>query len=185
MKWSFLDLLFPSRCVVCDGLTDCPGEKVCRKCKNQIVYIHDPYCLKCGKQLGQEEKEYCNDCERIRHLYVQGTALYDYGSMADSVFRFKYGGRAEYAAFYGRDLYEKKAEWLAGIRPDALVPVPVHSSRMRSRGYNQAYLIARELSRHCGIPVRNNLIGRTRRTKPLKNLSHEERQNNLKKAFKI
>ena len=185
VKWNFLDLLFPSRCVVCDGLTDCPGEKVCRKCKNQIVYIHDPYCLKCGKQLGQEEKEYCNDCERIRHLYVQGTVLYDYGSMADSVFRFKYGGRAEYAAFYGRDLYEKKAEWLAGIRPDALVPVPVHSSRMRSRGYNQAYLIARELSRHCGIPVRNNLIGRTRRTKPLKNLSHEERQNNLKKAFKI
>ena len=71
---------------------------------------------------GPGRKEYCNDCERIRHLYVQGTALYDYGSMADSVFRFKYGGRAEYAAFYGRDLYEKKAEWLAGIRPDALVP---------------------------------------------------------------
>ena len=185
VKWNFLDLLFPSRCVVCDGLTDYPGEKVCRKCKHQIVYIREPYCLKCGKQLGQEEKEYCSDCERIKHLYVQGTALYDYGSMADSVFRFKYGGRAEYAAFYGRDLYEKKAEWLAGIRPDALVPVPVHSSRMRGRGYNQAYLIARELSRYCGIPVRNNLIGRTRRTKPLKNLSHEERQNNLKKAFKI
>ena len=109
MKWSFLDLLFPSRCVVCDGLTDCPGEKVCRKCKNQIVYIHDPYCLKCGKQLGQEEKEYCNDCERIRHLYVQGTALYDYGSMADSVFRFKYGGGRNMQHFT-EEIYMKRRQ---------------------------------------------------------------------------
>lgn len=171
--------------MVCDELTDQPGEGICRKCKEQIVYIKEPYCLKCGKQLGQEEKEYCSDCERIRHKYVQGTALYDYGSMADSVFRFKYAGRAEYAAFYGRDLFMKKAGWLAGIRPDALVPVPVHPSKMRSRGYNQAYLIARELSGYCGIPVAKKLIGRKIRTQPLKNLSHEERQNNLKKAFKI
>ena len=171
--------------MVCDGLTDQPGEGVCRKCKEQIVYIKEPYCLKCGKQLGQEEKEYCSDCERIRHYYVQGTALYDYGSMADSVFRFKYAGRAEYAAFYGKDLFMKKAGWLAGIRPDALVPVPIHPSKMRSRGYNQAYLIARELSGYCGIPVAKELIGRKLRTQPLKNLSHEERQNNLKRAFKI
>lgn len=171
--------------MVCDGLTDQPGEGVCRKCKEQIVYIKEPYCLKCGKQLGQEEKEYCSDCERIRHYYVQGTALYDYGSMADSVFRFKYAGRAEYAAFYGKDLFMKKAGWLAGIRPDALVPVPIHPSKMRSRGYNQAYLIARELSGYCGIPVEKELIGRKLRTQPLKNLSHEERQNNLKRAFKI
>ena len=72
-----------------------------------------------------------------------------------------------------------------GIKPDALVPVPIHPSRMRSRGYNQAYLIARELSKRCGIPIAKGLIGRNLRTQPLKNLSHEERQNNLKKAFKI
>lgn len=185
IKRNLLDYLFPSRCVVCDGLVDRRGEGICGKCKKQIVYVREPYCLKCGKQLSQEEKEYCSDCERIRHIYVQGTALYDYGSMADSVFRFKYAGRTEYAVFYGKDLYEKKARWLAGIRPDALVPVPVHPSRMRSRGYNQAELIARELSKHCGIPVAKKIIGRNLRTQPLKNLSHEERQNNLKRAFKI
>lgn len=184
-KWNLVNYLFPPRCVVCDGLTGRPDEKVCPKCKSRIVYIDEPCCLKCGKQLGQDEKEYCSDCERGRHIFVQGTALYDYGSMADSVFRFKYAGRTEYAKFYGKDLYEKKAKWLAGINPDALVPVPIHPARMRSRGYNQAYLIARELSGYCGVPVRKDLIERKRRTKPLKNLSHEERQNNLKKAFKI
>lgn len=185
IKVNPLDYLFPARCVVCDEVTDSPGKRLCEKCKDKIVYIRDPYCLKCGKQLKKEEKEYCGDCEKIRHLFDSGISLYDYGSMADSIFRFKYAGRTEYASFYGRDLYEKKAHWLKAVNPDALVPVPIHASRMRKRGYNQAALIARELSKHSGIPVREHLIERNGRTKPLKDLSHAERQNNLKRAFKI
>ena len=105
--------------------------------------------------------------------------------MADSISRFKYGGRTEYASFYGRELYEKKRQWLMAIRPQALVPVPVHASRKRKRGYNQAELIARELSACSGIPVNTALIRRERKTRPLKALSQTERQNNLKRAFKI
>lgn len=180
-----LDLLFPRRCVVCDEITDRAGESVCRKCQNKIIYIREPACMKCGKQLKSEEQEYCKDCERVRHSYIRGTALYDYGSMSDSLFRFKYAGRMEYASFYGRDLYEKKAKWLSVVRPDALLPVPIHPSRKRRRGYNQAELIARELSGLSGIPVNTALMERIKKTRPLKNLSHEERQNNLKRAFKI
>ena len=180
-----LDILFPRRCVICDEITDQMGEAVCRKCRGRILYIKEPCCMKCGKQLRKGEQEYCEDCERNPHLYIQGKALYDYGSMADSIFRFKYAGRMEYADFYGKELYEKEAGWLSLIRPDALVPVPAHPSRKRKRGYNQAELVARHLSRLSGIPVKNSLICRTKRTQPLKNLSHAERQNNLKKAFKI
>ena len=85
-------------------------------------------------------------------------------------------------SFMGRTFTRKRLEM---IRPDALVPVPIHFTRMKSRGYNQAQLIARELSRHSGIPVNEKLIKREVRTRPLKNLSHAERQNNLKRAFKI
>ena len=72
-----LDLLFPARCPVCDGITDRIGENVCRKCRHKIVYIKEPYCMKCGKQLKSDEQEYCNDCKRTHHYYIQGTALYD------------------------------------------------------------------------------------------------------------
>lgn len=185
IKVNLLDYLFPARCVACDEVTEGSCKGLCPKCRDKIVYIKDPYCLKCGKQLKKEEKEYCSDCEKIRHLFESGVSLYDYGSMADSIFRFKYSGRTEYASFYGKDLYEKKAHWLREVRPDALVPVPIHSSRMRKRGYNQAALIARELSKHSGIPVKEHLIERNGRTRPLKDLSHTERQNNLKRAFKI
>ena len=180
-----LDLLFPRRCAVCDNITDRFGSGVCRGCKEKIVYIKAPFCMKCGKQLQSEEEEFCLDCRKKKHEYIQGTALYDYGSMADSLFRFKYAGRQEYAEFYGRELYEKKAEWLAAVRPDALIPVPVHISRKRKRGYNQAELITRALSEHSGIPVNTKLVSRVRKTLPQKNLSERERQNNLKRAFKI
>lgn len=180
-----LDLIFPRRCAICDEITDGTGELVCRKCQSKIIYMKEPVCMKCGKQLKRQEQEYCRDCEKGRHVYIRGTALYDYGSMADSIFRFKYAGRMEYASFYGRDLFEKKANWLSVVRPDVLLPVPAHSSRKRKRGYNQAELIARELAGHLGIPVNTTLMERVKKTRPLKNQTHEERQNNLKRAFKI
>lgn len=180
-----LNLLFPRHCAVCDEIVGKTGKLVCAKCREEISYIEDPCCAKCGRQLKNEEKEYCDNCEKKMHYFIQGTALYDYGSVSDSIFRFKYAGRAEYADFYAQELYTKRGQWLNMIAPDALVPVPVHGSRKRVRGYNQAELIAKELSRYTGIPTNTTLIHRSRKTAPMKNLSSAERQNNLKKAFKI
>ena len=179
------DLIFPRRCAVCDRPVDRLGQGVCLKCKSQIQDIQAPFCMKCGKQLNEPQQEYCNDCLIRKHFYLQGKALYDYGSMADSIFRFKYMGRQEYAGFYGKELYDRYGFWLHAVRPDALVPVPIHASRKRKRGYNQAELLAVELSKHSGIPVNSKLIIRKKKTKPQKDLTIQERQNNLKKAFKI
>lgn len=178
------ELLFPRRCAVCDEIVPL-GRMICPDCSDKIIYIKDPCCIKCGKELKRQEKQYCDDCVKRQHRFTAGTALYDYGSMSDSVFRFKNKGRAEYAEFYGMELAEQKGGWLRSIKPDALVPVPIHVSKKNARGYNQAELIARALSVHTGIPVNDSLIGRCRRTKPMKDLTDRERQNNLKKAFKI
>ena len=179
------DLIFPRRCAVCDRPVDRLGQGVCLKCKPQIQYIKAPFCMKCGKQLNEPQQEYCNDCLRRKHFYLQGKALYDYGSMADSIFRFKYMGRQEYAGFYGKELYDRYGFWLRAVRPDALVPVPIHASRKRKRGYNQAELVAAELAKYSEKPVNSKLIIRKKKTKPQKDLTTQERQNNLKKAFKI
>ena len=75
--------------------------------------------------------------------------------------------------------------FIRSCRAEALVPVPLHKSRFRKRGYNQAQVLAEELSALTGIPVRTDLIERAEKTAPMKDLSAAERQNNLKKAFKI
>ena len=179
------DLLYPRRCPVCDRAVTPFGSLICETCKREPVYIKELCCMKCGKELAKEEEEYCADCRRQRHLFDRGRALFAYKSIADSIYRFKYKGRREYAAYYAECIAGRLGGWIVQCRPDALVPVPIHDSKRRMRGYNQAEVLAKELGRMMNIPVESNLIKRVRKTVPMKDLSAFERQNNLKRAFKI
>ena len=80
---------------------------------------------------------------------------------------------------------EKLGKTIRGWQAQALIPVPIHKERRRKRGYNQAELLADRLGKRMGIPVRNDLIVRCKKTIPQKNLKGAERENNLKRAFKI
>lgn len=179
------DILYPRRCPVCDRAVLPFGSLVCETCRNKFVYIKEPCCMKCGKELEDAGEEYCGDCRRRKHLFDAGRSVFAYKSVSDSLYRFKYKGRQEYAAYYARCIAERLGEWIMRCKPDALVPVPIHASKRRMRGYNQAEKLARELGRIMNIPVDTDLIKRARRTTPMKNLSVPERQNNLKRAFKI
>lgn len=178
------DLVFPRRCAVCDELLPVGEKYVCNPCMKKKLYIEEPTCIKCGKSIGSENA-YCEDCSRRKHKYIQGTAVFDYGSIADSLFRFKNKGRVEYAKFYAREIMDKRGDWLRAINPDAFVPVPIHSSKLRKRGYNQAEILSDELSKLSKIPTEKSLISRIRKTAPLKDLSLIQRQDYLKKAFKV
>lgn len=189
MKNTFLgiltDLIYPRRCPVCDRAVSPFGSLVCETCKEAFEYVKEPYCMKCGKKLEEEETEYCHDCMQHRHLFDRGRALCSYRSISDSIYRFKYKGRQEYAAYYAVCMEQSLGNWIRRCRPDALVPVPIHTSKRRARGYNQAEVLAKELGKRLGIPVETNLIKRVRKTVPMKELSVYNRQNNLKRAFKI
>lgn len=178
------ELLFPRRCPVCDGVVRFCKEYICPSCLEKIKFLGDRTCLKCGKEL-EEEEEYCADCRRKRHNYEQGAAVFEYGSMAASLYRFKYGKRQEYADFYGKCMVERLGSRWKDWGIQALIPVPIHPSRRNQRGYNQAQLLAEAISRRTGIPVRNDIIVRYKKTLPQKELDEGQRQNNLKKAFKI
>ena len=75
-------------------------------------------------------------------------------------------------------------EWIRRNKIEAIVPIPLHWTKKRQRGYNQAQLLAAEIGKQSGLPVYPNLLKRTRKTKPQKNLNDTGRKNNLKKAFK-
>ena len=189
MKKTFLgmltDLLYPRRCPVCDKAVSPFGSLVCETCKNEPVYIKEPCCMKCGKELENAETEYCVDCMHHRHLFDMGRAVFVYKSVSDSIYRFKYQGRREYAVYYAECIAGRLGQWIVQCRPDALIPVPVHASKRHVRGYNQAEVLAKELGSILHIPVVADFIKRVRKTSPMKDLSVSERQNNLKRAFKI
>ena len=76
-------------------------------------------------------------------------------------------------------------DFIRGVHPDVIVPVPLHLRRQRSRGYNQAACLAKALGRSLHLPVEEKLVKRVKNTVPMKRLNPAERQNNLKKAFII
>lgn len=177
-------LLFPLRCPVCDGIVPQRGEKICLECLGRFQLVVPPWCMRCGKKLSGEG-EYCADCRRRAHEFVRGRALYEYGSAAGSIYRFKYGGRREYADFYGEQAALYLGDFVRSVKPDALIPIPLHKKRRAARGYNQAELLARAAGARLGVPVSADFLVREKNTVPLKYENPEERQNNLKKAFNI
>lgn len=131
------------------------------------------------------EREYCYDCEHKLHLFKRGIALYDYQSIKESIYRFKYKDRPEYAEFFGRDLAEKLGEEILSWKPDAIIPVPLHKKKMRKRTYNQAELLAQSLGKYLKIQVLGDYVERIRETRPQKELDDVQRQKNVEKAFNI
>ena len=80
---------------------------------------------------------------------------------------------------------EYLGDFVKGIKPDALIPIPLHRARRISRGYNQAEILAKAMGECLGIRVETLLLKRRKNTVPQKKLNPEERQNNLKRAFII
>ena len=177
------DLLFPRRCPVCGGVAMPKGRLICPACLKQLSFVSSPACMKCGKEIGSRDQEYCADCIRRKKSFERGFALLNYDSRAAvSMAAVKYHNKREYLDFYARAAalrFEKQFRQ-AGIQ--VIVPVPVHASRLKTRGFNQAAVLAEKLSAELGIPWEELLI-RVKKTDPQKSLGSAERLKNLRGAF--
>lgn len=179
-----MDYLYPRRCPICDGIVQA-NTMICTTCTEQVEIIEGKRCIKCSKAFADYEYETCYDCRKQIQEYEYGIALFEYHSIVDSLFRFKYHGRCEYAMYYGAMIAHVLGTRIHRMNVDCLIPIPLHEKKLQLRGYNQAELIAKEVGTRLGIGVITDLVIRVRNTKPQKLLSGINRQNNLKKAFHI
>ena len=108
----------------------------------------------------------------------------------------KYNAKPEYVRLLALLAAKRLGPWIRAVRPDLIVPVPIHPDRMKTRGYNQAELIARALSEileHTAltkgvpmrIPVMTGILHRVRKTEAQKGLHAGERLLNLQNAFEV
>lgn len=178
-----IDCVYPPRCPICNKIIPLGGSNICTVCSKKVTYVEEPYCLKCGKPV-DDERELCCDCSQKEHNYDEGRSTFIYDEyMSRSVYRFKYNSKKEYAKFYGEEIFKRLNKKIISWNAEAIIPVPIHKMRMKQRGFNQANLLAKELSKYTKIPVKNNIVYRKNQTKVQKNLSAKERENNIKKAF--
>ena len=180
-----LNILYPARCPICHGILR-GKEDVCRPCRGKLHYIQEPRCKKCGKEIESPEEEYCRDCQRFVHSFDRGAAVFSYDEiMRRSISMFKYHNRREYAKFYAKEMERCYGKLLRQWAPEVILPVPVHRQKRRQRGFNQAELIAKELGKRLEIVVESTYLVRGTNTIPQKELTRQQRKDNLKKAFRI
>ena len=177
-----INTLYPKRCAICDNALLGSEKGACDKCKERIVYIKHPICLKCGRPM-THEGEICEECTVTKHVFAAGRSVFSYDFISESIYRFKYLNRAEYGEYFGREMVKAQGEFIAQIKPDAIIPVPLHKKRYVKRGYNQAALLAYEMSRLTGVPVMEDFLKRSKDTVPQKKFNKKQRFINMKKAF--
>lgn len=140
--------------------------------------------MKCGKPVLNDEQEYCFDCVKHKHHYERGYSVFVYDDiMKQAIGDFKFRNKKEFGAFFINEAVSRYGSRITDLNPDALIPVPIHASKKRFRGYNQAEIICNGIGHELGIPVVNDLLVRNRKTMPQKQLNDLERLKNLEEAF--
>lgn len=172
--------LLPAACLLCDApVAARDGDAlVCALCRSRWRTVPGPLCDRCGQPtFGDLACRICADwssgLRRVR------SAVWLDQSARLAVHRLKYDGWWRVA--------ESLAEAMRGLEPltgrISLIPVPLGARRARERGYNQSERIAVALARHLGVPVRTDLLRRTRETRTQTTLTPEARRANLAGAF--
>ncbi|MFO8101275.1 MAG: ComF family protein [Dehalococcoidia bacterium] len=173
---AFLDLLFPLRCIGC-GME---GGLICPSCTRGFPPLPSPFCERCGLPLkGAASCPKCN----ANPLQINGIrSIFLHEKLArDAIHTLKYNNLKSLAG----PLANFMARYLQSnpLPADVLVPVPMHSKRLRRRGYNQAQLLAKELGKLMGLPLSSTSLVRVTNTTSQVALKAQGRQANVAGAF--
>lgn len=179
--------LLPATCAGCDGHRQ-RDQILCRQCLAQLSPLPDAHCPCCALPYPSTDSgiHLCGDCSNRKPPFTKVYALGCYeGFLRELIQRLKYHRLPILDRPLGQLLAEQVMVAMATDNFDAIVPVPLHPTRLRQRTFNQSLLIARQLSRRLKIPVASGLLARTRTTQTQQRLNATERQNNLKQAFQV
>ena len=171
------DLLFPTVCAACGKL----GPIICSDCLKKFSEIDGTGCMRCGYPM-EETRVSCKLCRVENFNLRQARACFSYSEPLKTVIqRYNYDGLFSLARPLGELMAHKWPEW-AQI-PDIIVPIPLHARRQRSRGFNQAQLLAHRLGYSNDIEVTDQVLRRVRNTRPQVEISLLERKENVWGAF--
>lgn len=180
-----LDLLFPKKCVACKKF----GAYICDKCFSYLSFDVKSLCLVCNRPSvnglthpGCSGKytidgcfsslSYAKTVQRLMFNFKYKPYLTDLSKVLSDLF---YEGLIQSEEF-NREL-QRSNNWI-------LVPIPLYSSKLKKRGYNQSEILAKELGKRFGFKTQN-LLKRVKNTKSQVGLKVEERKANIKEAFSI
>ena len=185
---SITNLFFPRySCYSCGREMESPEDCLCERCKKNIVKLEGNLCLKCGEPI-YEPSRYCDECRTNNEdiKFNSARAVYAYDEItARIVANLKYKSKKFVVGFMAREMAKLVGE--IGDCPDVIIPAPISKKRLKSRGYNQSELLAREINKNLNdvAEIKTDLVVRVKEVKPQVGLTREDRKHNLDGVFKL
>lgn len=173
------------------GISHLFYPQLCEGCNKPLVTTENVLCISCGMELPETGYHSIADNETARR--VSGRVPFEYATSfayftEDSLLQhllhgLKYRGKQDVGSYLGSRFGEslRGTEWVSTV--DMIIPVPLHPSKLASRGYNQSMVVAEAMGKALGIPASDDILTRTRETESQTHKSREERAANMKGAF--
>lgn len=190
------DFILPRVCVVCGRRLLLNEKVICLHCMADLPLTHF-WKQKCNPMADRFNAVIQHGLEKVwdsciclplnaHERYAHAAALFFYSHEADFrhiLYSLKYKGRTDVGRHFGRMLGMKIKGTAAFKDVDCVMPVPLHWARKWKRGYNQAQVIAREVAHVLGVPLRCDVLKRSRRTKTQTKLDIKGKTENVSGAF--
>lgn len=178
-----VSIIYPGHCMGCNKILNINESKwICNKCMPQFELKEYIRCSVCGRIIYHSGK--CRVCNSEKIYFDKGYSLLEYkDSVRNAVRQFKYKNMKSYGKYFG-DLMSDYAVSKINIKFDYVTAVPLHRKRLKSRGYNQAEILAKLVAIKLNTEYKK-LIVRDINTKPQNSLKKAERQKNIKNAFSL
>src|SRR5256885_133905 len=184
-----LAFVYPENCQLCGENRATPAQGyVCERCCTTVRFLEPPFCERCGLPFeGALTTSFeCGNCNDLTlHFHSARSAVAATEKILEAIHRYKYHHALWVEPFLAGLLVERAKLEIAKANWHALVPVPLHSTKLREREFNQAERLARCLSPVVGIPVNTKLVRRVQPTRTQTLLSREERLANVRNAFAV
>lgn len=185
-EWSYY--LLPGICLLCGSKT-LRRLDLCHLCESDLPWIRKP-CILCAKPVSGSW-QCCPNCALTPPLWQRMLCPFSYEAPLDYlIHQFKYRHQlaacqvtGSLLAMFARLFYQTSG--LTVKKPDVIVPVPLHKSRLRERGYNQSAELAQIVADALQVPVEARIIRRLRNTPPQQQLEKSQRLKNLNGAFTL
>lgn len=184
-----LGWIYPDICQIClvERATK-PEGYVCPECWRQVQFIRPPFCERCGLPYeGEISGTFeCSNCQDWELYFCHANSAVAAKSVVlEVIHRYKYQRQLWFEPFLVDLMVREALPALRREHWDWIVPVPLHSVKLREREFNQAERLANGLARACGIPLKTKLVWRTTPTLTQTLLTRQQRAANMNGAFAI
>jgi ComF family protein len=182
------DIFFPRHCVGCGQSVDRPNGHICWECFRSIELREKGLCDCCGLKIESAVTHAftCSVCHDTPPAFDRARSAGRFsGALRESLHQFKYGQATWLCGDLADLLHGCVLAHYAVAEVDVVAPVPLHASRRRDRGYNQAALLGAELAQRLQRPFVGDALMRTRATPTQTRLHARERRRNVHGAFVV